>query len=105
MASAIIQVGSKQYTAQKGGKLALDSMAGKKPGDTVELDKVLLFRDGEKLKVGTPTIKGAKVVAKVLDHAKGEKVIAYKFRRREGYHRKIGHRQKYTIVEVTDITA
>lgn len=105
MASAIVKVGSKQFNVEKGVKVALDLISGKKPGDTVELDQVLLVRDGDTLKVGTPHVKGAKVTAKVIDTAKAAKIYSYKFRRREGYHRKIGHRQKYTLVEVTEISS
>lgn len=105
MVTAIVQIGSRQYKVEKGAKVPLDYIDGKKAGDTVELDHVLLVRDGEKLKVGTPLVKGAKVVAKVLENVRGEKIFSFKFRRREGYHRKKGHREKYTIVEVTDVTA
>jgi large subunit ribosomal protein L21 len=70
----------------------------------VTFDKVLLVSDGDKVSVGRPVVKGASVTAEVVDQFKDEKVIAFKFRRREGYHKTIGHRQKLSRVKVGKIT-
>ena len=74
-------------------------------GQEYAFDKVLLVADGDKVSVGQPTVAGAKVIADVLDHIRGKKVIAFKMRRREGYHRTIGHRQDLTVVKIKNIVA
>lgn len=101
---AIFRDGSKQYRAEKGATLELDRQ-GPKEGETVEFGEVVLYHDGEKARVGTPVVKGAKVVAEVVRNFKGEKVRVFKYRRREGYHRTRGHRSRLTLVKITDIVA
>lgn len=101
---AIFRDGSKQYRAEKGATLELDRQ-GPKEGETVEFGEVVLYHDGEKARVGTPVVKGAKVVAEVVRNFKGDKVRVFKYRRREGYHRTRGHRSRLTLVKITDIVA
>ncbi len=101
---AIFRALGKQFRAEKGQVLRLPRMQ-EAPGTTVTFDEVLLTSDGESVQTGTPTVKGAKVVAEVLGEAKGEKLYIFKFKRRKGYRRKTGHRQKFTDVRVTDLTA
>ena len=72
-------------------------------GDTVELDKVYLVADGEKVTVGNPTVPGAKVIANVVGNGKGDKVIVYKFKAKVRYRRKKGHRQPYTKLAIKEI--
>jgi large subunit ribosomal protein L21 len=72
-------------------------------GDTVELDKVYLVGDGDKVTVGKPTIPGAKVIANVVGEGKGDKVIVYKFKAKVRYRRKRGHRQPYTKLTIKEI--
>lgn len=103
MQYAIFQVGSKQYRAEKGAVIDIELMAEKKPGDEVTFEEVLVGRDGETLKVGQPVVSGAKVLARVEKNGRADKVIAFQYRRREGYHRKRGHRQSYTRIQVLDI--
>ena len=74
-----------------------------KPGSKVTFDEVLLTSDGKRVNAGRPTVRGAKVVAEVLGHVKGDKVIVFKFKRRKNYRRKTGHRQKYTEIKITDL--
>lgn len=103
MAYAIISTGGKQYRVAEGDEIdveKLDLEAGK---DT-ELD-VLMFADGSDVKFGTPTVSGAKVTAEVVDQHKGEKVIAFKYKRRKGYHRTVGHRRQLTRLKIKAITA
>lgn len=102
---AVIATGGKQYRVEQGETVhveKLDAEAGK----TIEFSAVLLVADGETVKIGAPHVAGAKVLAEVIDPAaKGEKLTIYKFRRRKGYRRKTGHRQTYTRLKITGITA
>lgn len=101
---AIFRHGSKQYRAEKGATLELDRQ-GPKEGEKVEFAEVVLYHDGEKARVGTPVVKGAKVVGEVVRNFKGDKVRVFKYRRREGYHRTRGHRSLLTLVKITEIVA
>ncbi len=65
-------------------------------GKKIDLEKVLLLQDGEKILIGSPEVKGAKVIAEVLSHGKAEKIIVFKMKKRKNYRRKTGHRQAYT---------
>ena len=98
---AIIETGSKQYRVEKDTVLDIEKLAAEK--GTVTFDRVLMASDGEKITVGTPLLKGAKVMAEILNHYKDKKVIAFKMRRRHGYHRTRGHRQNLTKIKVTQI--
>ena len=100
---AIFRALGKQFRAEKGKTLRLPLM-DKQPGDKVVFDEVLLSSDGETIKAGTPLVKGAKVEVEVIGDAKGEKIYVFKFKRRKGYRRKTGHRQKYTDVRITGLT-
>ncbi|MBM3889930.1 MAG: 50S ribosomal protein L21 [Verrucomicrobia bacterium] len=101
---AVVETGGKQYRVAAGDTLRVELLPVEK-GQEYAFEKVLLVADGDKLSVGQPTVAGAKVVADVLDHVRGEKVIAFKMRRREGYHRTIGHRQDLTVVKIKNIVA
>jgi len=100
---AIFRALGKQFRAEKGQVLRLPRMQ-EAPGTTVTFDEVLLTSDGQSVQTGAPTVKGAKVIAEVLGEVKGEKLYVFKFKRRKGYRRKTGHRQKFTDVRVTDLT-
>jgi len=71
----------------------------------VEIDDVLLVADGDDVKVGAPTVAGAKVTAEIVAQGRAEKLLVFKFRRRKAYRRKNGHRQPYTALKITGITA
>lgn len=101
---AIIETGGKQYKVQEGDVLFLEKIASE-DGETVVFDKVLAVSDGGNLTVGTPTVAGASVSAKVLGHGKGEKIIVFKYKPKKGYRRKQGHRQPYTKVQIEKINA
>ena len=101
---AVVETGSKQYRVAAGDTLEVEILDAAN-GTEVTFDKVLLVADGDKIKVGQPTVAGAKVTADVVETKKGEKVIAYKMRRTEGYHRTIGHRQTLTTVKIKNIQA
>lgn len=100
---AVIRTGSKQYKVQEGDILEVELLPIKEGEKSFTISDVLLIADGANVKVGKPLVAGAKVVVEIEDEVKGDKVIAYKFRRREGYHRTVGHRQKYNRVKITKI--
>lgn len=99
---AIIKTGGKQYTVKKGQKLAVEKLAAA-DGASVDFDVLALI--GDELKIGTPLVSGAKVQAKVLGQVKADKVISFKFKRRKGYHKTRGHRQKLTEIQIQSINA
>jgi large subunit ribosomal protein L21 len=102
---AVIKEGSKEYRVAEGDVVDIDLKSELSPGDEIEFDRVLLLsKDEGDVAVGTPEVEGAKVTATVEAHVKGPKVVAYKYKRRQGYHRKKGHRQQYTRVRVTGIS-
>jgi len=102
LCSAVIKTGGKQYRVSQGDRLRVESLdAGE--GDAVNLDQVMMVGEGDNVTVGTPTVAGASVSAKVLTHGRGKKVDIVKFRRRKHYRRQMGHRQNYTEVEITGI--
>jgi large subunit ribosomal protein L21 len=100
---AVIKTGGKQYRVAQGEKLRVEKLLGN-VGDSITLDEVLLVGSGEGIKVGAPTVSGAKVQAKIVAQDRGEKIIIFKFRRRKNYRRKTGHRQPFTALEITGIT-
>lgn len=100
---ATIEFKGKQYKAEKDVVLTVDKLDAEK-GSKIDIDTVLLVSDGDKISVGAPYVKGAKVTVVVEDSFKDKKVIVYKFKSKKDYHRTIGHRQQYTKVRVDSIT-
>src|SRR5262245_18947620 len=100
---AVIKTGGKQYRVEPGKLLRVEKLEGD-AGKVIELDEVLLVADGEDVKVGAPTVAGAKVTAEIVGQEKGEKLVVFKFRRRKAYRRKNGHRQSYTALKITNIS-
>jgi len=100
---ALVEYKGKQYKAEKGSVLQVDKIDAEK-GATIDIDAVLLVSDGEKISVGTPYVKGAKVQIVVEDSFRDRKVIVLKYKSKKDYHRTIGHRQQYTNVRVQEIT-
>ena len=101
---AIVDIAGKQYKVSEGAKLKVASL-GKDTGGNVSFDKVLLTDNGKSVKVGTPTLKGVNINATILEHGREMKILIYKKKRRKGYQRKNGHRQGYTLIEITKIKA
>lgn len=100
---AVVRTGGKQYKVAKDTVLKVESLAGD-VGSKLTLSEVLLV-GGDATKVGAPLVKGASVSCEILEHGQGDKVIAFKKKRRKNTHRKRGHRQHFTKVKVLDITA
>lgn len=101
---AIVRDGSRSFRAEEGAILRLDLRAGAGKGEKITLDRVE-FLGGAKPRVGDPVVKGARVIAEVQGMVRGEKLIAYKYKRRKGYERKKGHRQRFTEVKVLKVEA
>src|SRR3954464_15911714 len=99
---AVIRTGGKQYKVAKDTVLKVESLAGD-VGSKLKLDEVLLV-GGDSPKSGAPLVKGASVQCEILEHGQGEKVIAFKKKRRKNTHRKRGHRQHFTTVKVLGIS-
>ena len=99
---AIIETGGKQYRVQVGDTIFVEKL-DVEAEDNIVFDKVLAVVDEGNCKFGTPTIKSAKVEAKVIKNGKAKKVIVYKMRPKKNYRRKQGHRQPYTKVEISAI--
>nr|BEL01254.1 hypothetical protein DMOBY_11070 [Dehalococcoides mccartyi] len=99
---AIIESGGKQYKVTPGQLVEVD-LLDLAEGDSIELDKVLMLNDGETVTIGSPTISGAKVTATVAGHIKGDKVFAYRFKAKTRNHKKMGHRQLYTVLTIGEI--
>jgi len=99
MAYAIIRTGGRQFRVAEGDTIDVD-LLDVEPGQTATFGDVLLFADGKDVTHGNPLISGAKVTAEVLEQRKDKKVIAFKYKRRKGYHRTVGHRRKLTRVKI-----
>ena len=100
---AVIKTGGKQYRVSEGSTLRVEKLPGN-VGDQIELSEVLMI-GGDKVAIGKPVVKGAKVTAEVVAQARDKKVVIFKIRRRKRYRRHGGHRQPYTELRVTSVTA
>ena len=99
---AVIKTGGKQYVVQPGDKIEIEKLE-LEDGKEVIFSEVLLLSDDKKTQIGTPLVEGAEVKGKVLSQTKGEKLIIFKYKPKKRYKRKIGHRQKHTMVEIISI--
>ena len=99
---ALVEYKGKQYKAEKGAVLSVDKLDAEKCAK-IDVDTVLLVSDGDKISVGAPYVKGAKVQIVVEDSFRDKKVLVFKYKSKKDYHRLIGHRQNYTNVRVEDI--
>ena len=99
---AIVDIEGMQFRVIENQQIFTPRLKGK-PGSKVEFKEVLLVDADGKLKIGEPTVKGAKVSGKILEHVKGEKVIVFKKRKRKDYVRKRGHRQEFSKVLIEEI--
>lgn len=100
---AIIEDGAHQYKIEEGDTLEIQRRNLPEDQTTLEFDRVVMIGEGADSKIGQPYVEGAKVVARIAGEIKGEKIDVIKFRRRKGYRRKIGHRQKYLRVTIEKI--
>lgn len=101
---AVISTGGKQYKLAQGDVCRVEKLDADE-GASVELDKVLLVADGGNINIGTPYVDGGKVTATIKSHGRADKVEIMKFKRRKHHQKRTGHRQYYTEIEVTGISA
>jgi large subunit ribosomal protein L21 len=101
---AVIQTGGKQYRVSEGDTVRVEKLAAEE-GASIDLEHVLMVADGDDVKVGKPYLVGCKVTATVESHGRGKKVKIVKFRRRKHYMRRQGHRQWFTALKITSISA
>ncbi len=101
---AIVEIGGQQFKVEKEQKLFVN-LLDNEAGSDLEIDQVLLFADGENIRVGMPLVEGVKVRAKVVEHVKADKILVFKKKRRKGYQKMNGHRQPMTRIQIEEITA
>ena len=99
---AVLETGGKQYNVETGKCYYIEKLNAE-IGDNVEFDNVLLIADGENIKVGNPTVEGAKIKATVEAQGKGKKVIIFKYKAKKNYRKKKGHRQPFTKIKIESI--
>lgn len=98
---AIIQTGGKQYRVEKGETIEIERLSSEE--GAIQFDEVLLFNDGKATYVDAPYLSKCLVKGEVIGNIKGPKVVSFKYKRRKNYHRKVGHRQKYLSVKITEM--
>lgn len=101
---AIIQQGKSQFKVKEGDQIKVDKL-DLEPNEKLTIEKVLLLMKDEVSTIGQPYIEGAKVIATIIEHGKGVKVINFRYRPKKGYHRTVGHRQEYTEIQINKIEA
>ncbi len=101
---AVIKTGGKQYRVEEGQKIVVEKIEAE-PGQQVVLEEVLMVSGEGERKIGQPYVEGAKVIAKVVDQIKGDKIIVFKKKPKKGYKKKIGHRQRLTVLQIEKIEA
>jgi len=101
---AVIKTGGKQYRVAKGDKLKVEKLPVE-AGSSLDIDDILMIGDGDKVTIGAPRVDGGKVTATVVSHGRHDKIEIVKFKRRKHHQKRTGHRQDYTEIEITDISA
>ncbi|HET8708393.1 MAG TPA: 50S ribosomal protein L21 [Pseudomonadales bacterium] len=101
---AVIKSGGKQHRVVEGERLKVELLDAE-PGKSIEISEVLLVADGDNVKVGAPFVAGGKVIAEIVAHGRHEKVNIIKFRRRKHHQKRTGHRQWFTEIKITGISA
>ena len=99
---AIVEIAGKQYKVMPDSKIVTDRLPGD-VGDDIEFDNVLMYGDGDDVKIGNPTVTGAKVQASIEDSIRNKKIIVFKKKRRKGYRKSNGHKQKMTALRIKGI--
>jgi large subunit ribosomal protein L21 len=101
---AIIKLGGRQHLVHEKDILEVNRLDTEE-GKAFDIEEVLLVQNGEDIKIGTPTVKGAKVKAKLLEHTKGNKVVKQTYKAKSRYRRKVGHRQALSKIEIAGISS
>ncbi len=100
---AVIKSGGKQHRVSEGDVVAIEKINGSK-GDKVLFDEILMVAKNGEVKLGTPFIEGAKVIGQIIEQGKSHKITVFKMKRRKGFHKKTGHRQKLTRMKIMEIS-
>jgi large subunit ribosomal protein L21 len=101
---AVVNLAGKQFTVRPDANIRVPLLEAE-VGSVIQCDDVLLYSDGDDVRVGKPRVDGVKVTAEVVRHGRERKIIVFKKKRRKGYRRKNGHRQDFTLIRITDIKA
>ena len=99
---AVIKTGGKQYRVDPGKEVRVEKLDGEL-GDSVIFDQVLMASDGENIRVGKPFLEDTKVVGRITQQGKNKKILVFKYKRRKGYRKKMGHRQQFTQIKIDEI--
>jgi large subunit ribosomal protein L21 len=99
---AVIKTGGKQYRVASGDEVKFERLQGE-VGDSVTFDQVLLTSDGENVRVGRPYLDNSKVIGRITRQGKNRKISVFKYKKRKGYRRKLGHRQYFTLVSIEGV--
>ncbi|NQU77640.1 50S ribosomal protein L21 [Candidatus Falkowbacteria bacterium] len=99
---AVIKTGGKQYKVKEKDIIKIEKIPGK-AGDKVEFDQVLMIADGDNVEIGKPILEGKKVAGKILEQGRAKKVLVVKYKPKTRYKKRVGHRQSFTKIEVTQI--
>ena len=99
---AVVSSGGKQYRVEKGEVLKVEKLPGD-VGASVSFDQVLMFSDGEDVRIGTPVLGDVAVTGRIVEQGKSRKIVVFKYKRRKRYRRKQGHRQPYTAIKIDHI--
>ncbi len=103
MAYAIVEDSGTQFKVEAGDKLEVDLRPLAEGATTITFDKVLLVSDDSGVKIGQPQLAGATVTAKIIGEMKADKIFVERFTRRKGFHRRVGHRQRYIGIQIESI--
>lgn len=101
---AVIKTGGKQHKVSQGDEISIEKINGSK-GETVVFDEVLMISSGDDVKIGTPFLEGARVEGEIIDQTKAGKINVFKMKRRKGFKKKTGHRQKLTRMKIKEISS
>lgn len=101
---AVIKTGGKQYRVEEGQTIRVEKLNADE-GSTVELDEVLMVANGDDIKIGAPYVENGKVSVNIVEHGRGDKIRIIKFNRRKHFRKQMGHRQAYTAIKITGISA
>lgn len=99
---AVVSSGGKQYRVEKGEVLKVEKLPGE-VGASISFDQVLMFSDGQNVRIGTPVLDDVAVTGHIVEQGKSKKIVVFKYKRRKRYRRKQGHRQPYTAVKIDHI--
>jgi large subunit ribosomal protein L21 len=101
---AVVETGGKQYMVAPGDTIEVERLPDR-PGEPIEIERVLFYSDGDDVRCGNPTLANVRVIGNVVSQIRGDKIVIATYKRRKGARRKKGHRQQLTRIEVTRITA